>query len=156
MDFHCLSVYKHRLFVGLFWVCAGLSNFSIKSDHPCFENATHITFGNPPSSLCYHGSFVKVKIALYISDSYYLCPTLPCFIFFKNDIFFFFCVSGAPTVVLWRWQAWRLWHVCCWPARSSRPTWCSARSSRSTRCRRTPRGWANSWLVHLRVKGLKS
>lgn len=77
--------------------------------------------------------------------------SLFCYLMLFKWLFFCF-PAGAPTAVPSRLPAWPHWHVCCWPARFSLPTWCSTRSSRSTPFRRALREWGNNSHEHPRVK----
>lgn len=135
-----VAVFTNIDIFGDFFVCTGISpsNWTV----PALK--TYHFMKSPQFTLI---PWVFGQVKIHTSHFWVILPhRLPCFIF---DCF---CVSGAPTAVLWRWRAWRLWRAFCCPARSSLPTWCSARSSRSTHCRRARTGWANSWLAHLRVK----
>lgn len=155
--FHHLQVWLKETVDFLFFVIvflyvrSGLSK--IQMTHPGLKNVTHCTYRNPLTSLSYQEIFYWNPTFCF--TVFYVLHFFPPTSWFTSNLLVthtFLFLTEAPTVVPWKLRVWQPWLACWWPARSSLPTRCLAKSSRSTLYRRTRTEWTNSWPAHLTVK----
>lgn len=151
--FHHLQVWLKETVAFLFFVVVFLCVDCPKSKWLTQALKMSHTYRNPLTSLSYQEFFYWNP--MFCFTVFYVRHFFPQTSWFTSNLLVthtFLFLTEAPTVVPWKLRVWQPWLACWWPARSSLPTRCLAKSSRSTLYRRTRTELTNSWPAHLTVK----